>query len=96
MSGTLRIHDPEAQPRPSSHARVARLADLKGKTVGIVDNGWHSFGVAVPRLQELLTERMGVTQVVTHKKPFTIRPLGEEAFQDLVKRADAVIVGLGN
>lgn len=96
MTATIRIYDPEAEPQVAQQKTVAPPSALTGKTVGFIDNGWRSFGVAVPRLQELLRERHGAAQFILYKKPWLTRPLAEDMFQDLVTRADAVVVGLGN
>ena len=96
MSATIRIHNPEAQPRVAEGRGAPPLSDLRGKRVGFVDNGWRSFGTMIQRLQDLLRERAGVVECVAYRKPWLPRPLEEHAFQDLVRRCDAVVVGLGN
>ena len=96
MTATIRIYDPEAESEVAQQQTVAPPSDLRGKTVGYIDNGWRSFGVAVPRLEELLREVHGAAQFIRYKKPWLTRPLAKDIFQDLVARADVVVVGLGN
>lgn len=96
MSPTIRIYDPEAKPKVIQSRAAPALSDLKGRTIGVIDNGFHSFGTAIPRLEKLLQERQQVASFIVTRKPWLTRPLSPEAFQSLVSRADAVIVGLGN
>jgi hypothetical protein len=70
-----------------------RLADLKGKVVGILDN--RAGKAYFDRIEELLKEKCGVKQVIHLIKPEQTRPAPKTQIDELVKACVAVIAGTG-
>ncbi len=84
----------ESVRHETSHL-VARVDSLRGKTIGFANNTWHCMNVIVDEYREVLINDYGVRDVVVHSVPQTVG-LTEEMMADIVKRCDAVIVGIGN
>ena len=97
MSGDARLELllPVPNAAPEELPVATRLASLRGRTVGLIHNGWWSLGVTYEVFEKLLLEKHEISQTVTKRRPHE-EPLSPEAFDDLAARADAVICGLGN
>ncbi|MDO8672548.1 MAG: hypothetical protein Q7O66_14125 [Dehalococcoidia bacterium] len=87
--------DPTAEGQTSNAGLADRPDDLRGLTVGLVDNGWWSLGVVLERYRHLLAERFGITDVIHYKKKLS-SPSPSEAIDDLAAKCQVVIAGLGN
>ncbi len=83
------------EPATSQKALAPRLDTLRGKTVGIINNTWNCMNVATDELRHLLVSEFGAAEVIEKQTPATL-PLGAADMDDLAKRADAVICGIGN
>ena len=94
MSGSRQfLLDPTAKPKPPSLKLASRPADIKGMTVGFLDNGWWSFGVFIDRTQRLLMERYGVRGGI-HLKKFRGEAASKEKFEELAAKCQFIINGL--
>lgn len=83
------------EPATIQKALAPRLDTLRGKTIGIVNNTWNCMNVATDELRQLLVSKFGVAEVIEKQTPATV-PLRAADMDDLAKRADAVICGIGN
>jgi len=96
MSSSILVYEPVApcltQPQKSRHS----LDKLAGKTIGFIDNSKPNFHYLVEDLSRVLTEKYGVKAVVTRRKRSASQGLAENALDDLVAQADAVITGSGD
>ena len=90
--GTITVYDPTAQPRASGAALAARPDELRGKTIGILDNGKANAGLLMGNVAELLKQRLGVANVIVRRKPVA-GPASPQVIADLKKEAAAVLVG---
>jgi hypothetical protein len=72
-----------------------RLESLAGSTIGLINNGWHSLALTYQEFRAILPERYGVVGFLEKMKPLT-SPLAPEDMEELARRCQAVIVGLGN
>lgn len=96
MSGSkIFVLDPTAKPKAEGLTLASRPADIKGMTVGYLDNGWWSFGVFIDRVQGLLTERYGVKDSI-HLKKIKSSPAPKETFETLATNCQIIVNGLGN
>ena len=81
-------------------AEALRLAErpesLKGRTVGLVDNGKQNAGAFVAQLAEELVSRYGVAEVVVRKKPIATVEAPAELLRELAEKADVVMIGVGD
>ena len=83
--------DPAARTKPVA----PRLDTLRGKTIGIINNGWNCMNVAADELRRLLVQDYGAAEVI-EKKTIASLKLAVPEMEDLAHRADAVICGIGN
>ncbi len=88
------ILDPVARPRATSTRLADRPQDIKGMTVGYLDNGWWSFGLFIDRVQKQLAERYGVGDAIHLKKAKSSPATKQTA--ELSEKCQIVINGLGN
>ncbi len=70
-----------------------RLSDLAGKVIGFVDDG--AGKSYFQRIEELLTERAKVAQIIRKVKPLLSAPSPRELVDEVASACDAVIVGVG-
>ncbi|MDO8530777.1 MAG: hypothetical protein Q7T26_01210 [Dehalococcoidia bacterium] len=83
------------EPASSQKKLAPRLDTVRGKTIGIINNTWNCMNVATDELRRLLVSEYGAAEVIEKQTPATI-PLRAVDMDDLAKRADAVICGIGN
>jgi len=90
------VYDPtapsHARPREFAHA----LGDLKGCTVGFIDNAKPNFNILVDDLAELLVSRHGVKSVIKRAKRGASMPAPEACIAELAQQCDLVITGSGD
>ncbi|MDO8670210.1 MAG: hypothetical protein Q7O66_02125 [Dehalococcoidia bacterium] len=104
MSGSkMLVLDPSGERKDLGFRLAPRPADLKGATVGLVDNGhWWSFGVVLQRYTELLKEHYGVENVIymnwkqTGMDKKQAGQTHEDVIEDLAAKCQVVFTGLGN
>lgn len=101
MNGsTTKILDPTGMRQSMGLQLAPRPEDLKGLTVGLVDNGrWATWGMVSQHYEELLKERYGVGEVIylnQEKEELQNGTGRQQMHEDLASKCDAVIVGLGN
>ncbi|MBI2155217.1 MAG: hypothetical protein HYV92_02580 [Candidatus Rokubacteria bacterium] len=82
--GEVKRHVLTAPPLPS---------DLKGKTIGFLDNTKTNFDRLVADMSGLLRERFGVKAVVHRKKANAATPAAREILEELAKACDLVFAG---
>jgi hypothetical protein len=90
------MFDPTDGPVAEPFTPAARPASLSGKVIGILDNGKTKSDLLLREIQDLLRPEAGVVDVVMVRKPSAYRPAPDEQLDDLARRADAVITGIGD
>ena len=78
----------------STRAIPKPTADVAGKTIAVLNNGWRSMDVLSEWLEEQLRRR-GAVAVLHEAVPIAGAP-ERELLEDLAGRADAAFVGLAN
>jgi hypothetical protein len=92
------VLNPEGKARTSA-ARVAalpRFVDLRGKTIGLLDNSKPNADRLEERFAELLKERLGVAKVIARRKITAQAGAPKEFLDELAAQADFVLSGLGD
>lgn len=80
----------DAKPAP-------RLSTIAGKTVGLLDISKPGGSVFLDRIELILKERYGVSQVIREMKPTFTKPAPHEVIERLVAQGvEAVIEGLAD
>ena len=90
------VFDPTDGPVVKAFAPAPRLTSLAGKVVGILDNGKHKSDVLLREVQELLRSEAGIKDFVVVQKASAYRPAPAEQLDDLARRVDAVVAGIGD
>lgn len=90
------VFDPTDGPAPKTFTPANRLASLKGKVIGILDNGKSKSDRLLREVQELLQKEAGVTKFVMQRKPSAYRPAPDHQLDDLAHQVDAVVTGIGD
>lgn len=85
------VYDPTADPRAADAALAPRLATLRGRRAGILDNGKQNAGLLMLAIAERLRASHGVADVVKREKPVA-GPPSPAVLEDLA-RCDFVLVG---
>ena len=91
------VLSPEGKAQTSA-PRVARLpqfSDLRGKTIGLLDNSKPNADKLAEHLAALLKERYGVADVVRRRKLTAQQGAPKEYLNELAKKADFILSGLG-
>ena len=82
---------PAAEEISEKHELAPRLGQLKGMTVGLIDNHKKNSDVYLDELERLLKEEFGVAQVRRYRKISQSMPSPEEVLDELAKECDATI-----
>ena len=90
------VFDPTDGPIVKAFAPAVRPASLAGKVIGILDNGKAKSDLLLHEIEDLLRSEAGVADVIMVRKPSAYRPAPDEQLDDLARRADAVIAGIGD
>ncbi len=96
---TVFMLDPTAKDKIQGARLAERQDDLRGSTVGFIDNGWWSFGVVLERYKSLLKQRYGVSDVLyvnREKEGIQNGRKPQQLIEELASKVDVVITGLGN
>lgn len=101
MSGPkVVVLDPTGMRKTSGLELAPRPDEIKGKTVGLLDNGrWLTWGTVFHRYEELLKERYGVGEViyVNQEREGIKKGIDRQGVvEEMAAKCDVVILGLGN
>jgi hypothetical protein len=88
---SIRLYDPTAEPRAIDAKLAARLADLSGKRIGILDNGKANAGTLMLAVAKVLQERHGAGEIVKRNKPVAGPPAPE--ILEALSHCDLALVG---
>lgn len=80
-----------------SRPAAPRLSGFVGKTIGLLDISKPGGSFFLDHLAQLLTDRLGVAQIVRETKPTFTKPAPESVIDRLISaRCDAVIEALAD
>ena len=95
-TGTMVVLDPTAETRAAQHELAARLPALDGRAIGLLDNAKQNADVLLSRVEEVLSRRYGLSEVVRHQKPKTAGDAPLPMLEELAQRCDLVINAVGD
>lgn len=94
---TTTLINPFNETRPTMNQPAPRLDSLKGKTLGLLDISKPGGSYFLDRLEVLLKERFGVSEVIRVGKPTFTKRAPEEVIERLTRvPCDAVIEALAD
>lgn len=82
---------PAAEDVVQKLSLAPRLPDLRGTTVGLIDNHKRNADAYLAELASVLQERYGVSRVVTYRKVSQSMPTPAEVMDDLATQCDAIV-----
>jgi hypothetical protein len=88
------VLDPTSERTPATRERVARVATLDGKTVGLLDISKPRGDVFLDRLEELLTARGA--RVERYRKPTFAKVAPVDLRHEIATTCDVVIEALAD
>jgi len=89
--GTIRVLSPVGVGKVGETKLPPLPADLRGKTVGLLDNTKTNAELLLGRLGDLLRERHGVKGVVYCRKANASTPASPDLLADLTRSVEVVI-----
>lgn len=91
------ILDPTGRSTSRAAAALApRRADLRGVTVGLLENRKHNAGLFLDEVARLLVERHGAAGVVRRAKASIVLPAADDIMDDLARECGVVVAGVGD
>jgi hypothetical protein len=96
MPGRIRVLSPVGEARRKVLTAPPLPSDLRGKTIGFLDNTKTNFDRLVTDMGGLLRERFGVTAILHRKKANAATPAAPEILEELAKACDLVFAGSGD
>ena len=92
---TIKFLDPRVTLNPKDRPLVPGLDTLKGRVIGIIDNGQANSTAMFQELAQLIGEKFHTKEVLFKTKPTHMQGAPESIMEEMVNRCDAVITGLG-
>lgn len=93
--GTMLMLDPRVTVKSDNRPLAPGLDSLEGKVLGILDNGQANSTPMFRELAALLQERYRPREIIFKTKPTHMQAAPKAMLDELVKRCDAIITGLG-
>jgi hypothetical protein len=94
MSMPRIVLDPTSERKLAIRPRVARLDDLKGKTIGLLDISKPRGDLFLDRLESQLRSRGA--EVVRYRKPTFTKPAPVDLRHEIAVKCDAVVEALAD
>jgi hypothetical protein len=88
------VLDPTGERSAAGRPRLARLASLEGRTIGLLDISKARGDVFLDRVEMLLQERGATT--LRFRKPTFTKPAPIDLRQEIATRCDAVVEALAD
>jgi hypothetical protein len=92
--GLIEVLNPTAEARVSELPLARRLADLRGKTIGFLNNRKANAGLLLERVEEILRARFGEFSVVKGEKNAAMG--APEAVMARLSHCDVVVTAIGD
>ena len=92
---SLQVLNPTAEDVTAEITHTARLTSLRGRTVGLLDNGKIRVRELLDHMEDILRAEHGVARVTRLKKPDASRPAPPDVVAEM-KAVDAVISAVGD
>lgn len=89
----ITVSSPVGTRRAATVSLPALPADLRGCTVGFLDNTKPNFDRLAEGIGALLRERLGVARIVHRRKANASTPAATDVIEGLAKECDLVLAG---
>jgi hypothetical protein len=91
-----KLYDPTAAPTSQATPLAARVSELQGKVIGMLDISKPKGDVFLDRLAERLTAQFQPAEIIRRSKPTFARPAPEEVRKELAQKCDLIIEALAD
>jgi hypothetical protein len=81
---------------PDTAVLAPRPDDLRGVTVGLLENRKHNAGLFLEEVGRLLVERHGAKGVLLRGKASIVMAASDEIMDELARECGAVVAGVGD
>jgi predicted GTPase len=92
----LVLVSPVNEPEPAESTFAPRVADLRGKRVGLLDNSKSNANKMLDAMAAILDRQYGFAEIIRYRKPSASKPVAPEVIEEIGKTCDVVIVGVGD
>ncbi len=82
---------PAAEDVAQKQSLAARLSDLQGATIGLIDNHKRNADVFLAELGRVFQEEYGVAKIVSYKKASQSMPTPDQVMDQLAEECDAIV-----
>jgi hypothetical protein len=93
---TMLVLDPTARANLPEREMASRVDSLEGKVVGILYNFKPNADLILERIEEILSKKFAVKEVVRRSKSDAASGARQEVLDELADRCDLVINGVGD
>ena len=93
---SLEIFDPTIPPVNEKILFAPRPQNLNGLRVGLVDNSKHNSDVLLLKIADRFEANYEIEMTLLHRKESASDYVTDEAIDELKKKADFVIAGIGD
>lgn len=93
---TYWLVDPTTRPLVPPFTPAPRLADLRNKRLGILDNSKENARELLEEVVALLQQHYGVAQVHYYRKPSASKPAAAEVIAELAQCCDYAVTAAGS
>ncbi len=91
-----KLYNPTAAPVQASASLAARVPDLRGKTIGLLDISKAKGNFFLDRLAERLEAQFQPAEIIRRMKPTFARPAPTETRQELAQKCHLIIEALAD
>ena len=94
-AGRIVVLDPSGPIYKQPTSLAPRINDLRGKTVGLMDDTAPGSNILLEQVGILLRERYGVAKVIQRRKPNLSLPAPKAMIEQFKSEVDCMVVGVG-
>ncbi|MDI6879975.1 MAG: hypothetical protein QMC95_05215 [Desulfitobacteriaceae bacterium] len=92
----LQFYNPTSEVKASQYVLSQRVKELRQKTVVLFNNSKPNVDILFEHLDELISQRFGVKEILKRGKKNVALPAPEKLLQQVGKEADLVVCGVGD
>ena len=93
---SLEIFDPTVSPVKEEILFAPRPQNLSGLRVGLVENSKHNSDVLLLKIADRLKTKYDIKMTLLHRKESASDYVTGQAIDELIKKADFVLAGIGD
>lgn len=92
----LQVYSPTGEVKASQYVLSQRVKELQQKTLVLFNNSKPNVDILLGHLDELISQRFGVREILKRGKKNVALPASEKILQQVAREADLVVCGVGD